>query len=77
MYRYLIFAYDVHYPNGGMADCIHKSNDINDVIAAVKKSFDSVEYDFVQVYDCKLDKVYSNLAEEEEIERFIKQVRTN
>lgn len=59
MYRFLVFAYDQHYPGGGMDDCELKANDSLEVKEKVKLLLFDKNYEFVEVYDTKEDVIYS------------------
>lgn len=61
--RYLVFSYGSYYPNGGMSDCVLKTNDVNE---AVCKAVDERDENFMytSVYDTYTGE-YVTLPEEE------------
>lgn len=63
MNRYYVFKYDSYYPNGGMNDCLLRTNDREE---AVKKATTERDENFshVSVWDVVEEK-YIELPEEE------------
>lgn len=35
--RFLAFAYETYYPGGGLSDCIHTSDDLEECFAALRE----------------------------------------
>ena len=48
--RYVVFAYDWHYPSGGVEDIVHETNDLE---AAINKCREYGTNDNAYVYDFK------------------------
>jgi hypothetical protein len=54
MNRFLLFAYDVQYPTGGMNDCEFMSNNWNEIYDRWKK----LTFERCHVYDCETGRQY-------------------
>jgi hypothetical protein len=57
MKRYLLFAYDHYYPQGGMDDCIAIFNSFEECMKELKGYYSS--YDYYQILDTKDMRTYS------------------
>jgi len=58
MNRFLLFAFDQYYPNGGMDDCVFMSNDPDEVVRQWK-----LHGDHSHVYDCESGRQYEGIEE--------------
>lgn len=60
MYRYFLFYYYDYYPNGGMEDCVLKTNNFNDLEKCIDENLvDEYWYQStISYYDAIEDKIY-------------------
>ena len=58
-YRYLVFSHAAYYPGGGMSDCVHKTNDKQEAIDAMKKAIkeDGKYHGGHEIYNCEIGEV--------------------
>ena len=48
-FRYLMFAYDTDCPNGGMEDCLIKTNDLEEIKNYIGEN--QFDFEFFEIYD--------------------------
>ncbi len=67
MEKYLLFAYDSYYPDGGMNDCILVANSIEELNSYVLKYIEENDrdFDYIHYYDCQTGKTYEAEFEDE------------
>ena len=73
MYRYLLFYYYDFYPEGGMEDCVLKTNNFDDLEKHVKENLIG-DYWFqstISYYDFVEDKTFFASIEEYEDQNFL------
>lgn len=57
MNRYLLFAYNIDQPRGGMRDCVFMTNDWWEI----RERWAKLDYDCATIYDCESGREYSEL----------------
>lgn len=59
MYRYLLFFYPYYYPHGGMADCVLKTNNFDDLEQFIHANYEDDYYQgAISCYDTLEDKTW-------------------
>jgi hypothetical protein len=61
--RYLVFAGDSHYPQGGWSDLVYSSNLLDDVMENLFKLYK--KNDWFQIVDIKLNKIVIDSSQAE------------
>lgn len=59
LYRFLVFAYEDYYPDGGIDDCRFKTSTIEEAIKEVE-GLKKKEFDNVYIYDCVKGEIYKH-----------------
>lgn len=56
-FRYLGFSWPAYYPGGGTCDLVIKSNDLQEVRAAIAKTIESSYHGGSEIFDCLIGEV--------------------
>lgn len=62
--RYLVFAYNTYYPEGGMTDCKFKTDDKDKAVKEATRLREEEWWSYLDIYDTQTGESISSYKEE-------------